>query len=116
LRAVAGPLGWRQNAWWIEVTPGNIPRADLQESFRSKPGQHLLVVHYSKDHKFYDEWVYNGADIDGSKVVWARDLGESNAELIQFFKDRQAWCVEPDTTPPKLYPYPKDGGGSCGQL
>jgi len=46
-------------------------------------------------HSFHDEWVYNGADIDGSKVVWARDLGpEQNAKLMTYFQDRNVWIVK----------------------
>ena len=50
--------------------------------------------------------MYNKADIDGTKVVWARDMGFSeNEELLRYFKDRRAWLVEPDETPPKVSPY-----------
>lgn len=70
------------------------------------PGQHLVFVRYSSDHVPDLEWVYNLADIDHSKVVWARDMGaQHNAELVQYFKDRQVWVVEPDVIPPKLSAY-----------
>jgi hypothetical protein len=52
-------------------------------------------------------WVYNGADIDGSKVVWANDMGpEKNRELIQYFKGWQVWLVEPDQSPARVSVYP----------
>lgn len=55
----------------------------------------------------YKEWVYNRADIDAAKVVWAHDMGpDENAELIDHFKDRHVWLVEADEVPPKLSPYP----------
>ena len=39
-----------------------------------------------KQHKVYQELVYNHADIDGSKVVWARSLGaEKDAEGLECF-------------------------------
>ena len=64
-------------------------------------------MRYRPDHNLIDhEWVYNGADIDNSKVVWARDMGkEKNRELLEYFKDRQAWLVEPDENPPRVSPY-----------
>jgi len=34
-------------------------------------------------------------------VVWARDMGpEKNRELLDYYKDRRAWLVEPDEKPP----------------
>jgi len=67
----------------------------------------LVIIRYDSDHDPNQEWVYNGADIDGSKVVWARDMGEAqNLELIRYFKNRKVWSVEPDLTPPKISAYP----------
>lgn len=75
-----------------------------------------MFVRYST--VFHDsgvEWVYNGADIDGQQVVWARELdAASNSRLMKYFSDRQVWLVEPDEKPecgagsdaaPVLVPY-----------
>ena len=49
----------------------------------------------SADHEILEEWVYNTAGIDGSRVVWARDMGvKKNQELITYFQDRQVWLME----------------------
>lgn len=64
------------------------------------------MVRYDEDHNIHDEWVYNGAEIDGAKVLWARELnGEQNAKLFAYFKDRQIWLVSPDTDNTFLGPY-----------
>jgi hypothetical protein len=48
-------------------------------------------------HQNYEELVYNHADIDGSKVVWARSLGpEKDAELIRHYPNREVWMVDED--------------------
>ncbi|MGD1108446.1 MAG: hypothetical protein ABR865_15505, partial [Terracidiphilus sp.] len=54
----------------------------------------------------FDEWVYNRADIDGSKVVWAREMNAAdNSELIHYYGDRRVWLVEPDAIPARIEPY-----------
>ena len=50
--------------------------------------------------------MYNGADIDGSRVVWARDRGDGeDQKLLQYYPDRAVLLLEPDARPPKLGPY-----------
>jgi hypothetical protein len=40
------------------------------------------------------------------KVVWANDMGpQQNQELIEYFKDRKVWLVEPDVIPTKISDY-----------
>ena len=92
---------------WSVSRTGNFARAAILNSVARQPGQDLIITRYGPDHDPNLEWVYNGADIDGSKVVWARDMGEEqNLELIRYFKDRKVWVLEPDFTPPRLSPYP----------
>ena len=72
----------------------------------------MLFRSYSPDRDPLDEWVYNAPDIDGSKVIWAREMGTAdNLELIHYYRDRQVWLVQPDTQPPEVsaYPMPKQG-------
>ena len=66
-----------------------------------------MIVRYWGNHDPFDEWVYNQADIDGSKVIWARDgSAADNLELIRYYKDRKVWLVEPDAIPARISPYP----------
>ncbi|HXM60501.1 MAG TPA: hypothetical protein VN950_06565 [Terriglobales bacterium] len=86
---------------------GNMPRARLLHSLENTPGHHLIIVRYGPSHLPDPEWVYNAADIDASKVVWARDMGDqNNRELLQYFRNRNVWLLEPDESPPKLSAYP----------
>ncbi len=69
-------------------------------------GSHLVFVKNRTDQSELD-WVYNVADIDASKIVWALDLGPvDNQELINYFSMRKIWILDPKGTPPTLMPYP----------
>lgn len=82
---------------------GNPERAAILKKLGSSPEKHLVIVSYSPDHDLDMEWVYNAADINGAKVVWARDMGpRDNAELLQYFHDRQVWRLNADQHPPRL--------------
>ncbi|MEK7467325.1 MAG: hypothetical protein AAB074_07925 [Planctomycetota bacterium] len=88
-------------------------RAHVQQQFEQLPGDHLVVVRYAPPplHLCHMEWVYNRADIDGARVVWARDMGvEANRELIGYFlaRGRIIWLMEvrDDAELPEPRPYP----------
>jgi hypothetical protein len=86
---------------------GNQERAAIQRQLERLPGTHLVIVHYAPTHMVHREWVYNRADIEHTKVLWARDLGQDcNKPLIRYFKDRKVWLVAPDEDPVQLSPYP----------
>lgn len=92
------PMGWGGGGLW--------QRVEIEQQLSATPGKQLVIVSYSDTHSVHEEWVYNGADIDGSKIVWARDLGpEENAKLVEYFKDRTAWVVQegPETAPLTRY-------------
>jgi hypothetical protein len=85
---------------------GDPSRAAIQKKLESTPGKHLVIVRYEQDHNVHDEWVFNGAEIDAAKVLWARELtAEQNEKLFAYFKDRQIWLVSPDTDNTTLQPY-----------
>jgi hypothetical protein len=69
-----------------------------------------MVRYDSKDHNIHDEWVYNGAEIDAAKVLWARELDPAqNATLLAYFHDRKIWLVTPDSDNTYLEPYTPPG-------
>lgn len=70
------------------------------------PGKDLVLVRYSGQHSVFDEWVYNGAVIDGSEIVWAREMSAADdREIVTYYRDRKAWILEADAAPARLIPY-----------
>ena len=95
---------WYTRSFFDQPRPD--PRAAVDRQLAQSPGQQLVFVRYWPQHIFQDEWVYNGADIDHQRVVWARDLGASeDRKLIQYYPSRTAWLLEPDAAPPRLSHY-----------
>lgn len=89
--------------------PWSVARARIVRQLETTPGKHLVMVRYAPDHFVHHEWVYNGADIDGGKVVWAREIpGRDLTPLLRYFRDRKVWIVKADLLPPKLEPYPNE--------
>jgi hypothetical protein len=85
---------------------GNLERATIVRQLQNLPGQQLVIVAYGPHHDPRREWVYNEADIDAAKAVWARDMDESgNRQLLQYFPDRTVWFLEGDSPAPRLVPY-----------
>jgi hypothetical protein len=93
---------WRSHTeYWYSA------RQQLSDALQSVPGKQLILVRYSPEHFPQEEWVHNRADIDGAKVVWARDVDDrGRAELLNYFADRTAWLLEPDTESPTLTSIP----------
>jgi hypothetical protein len=93
-------------AAWDQRGRASFGRADLLAALERLPGRQLVIVRYSANHDVFYEWVYNAADIDDAKVVWARDMGPAkNQELLDYFKDRPVFLLEADENPTKLLPY-----------
>jgi hypothetical protein len=110
LRLYAGPLHLsipRSPTLWYGTEPFGLPRARIQAELERHSGPQLAIVRYAPDHAPFDDWVYNAADINRSKVVWAREMEKRNSlPLLNYFRDRTAWLVEPDSNPPRISPYP----------
>jgi hypothetical protein len=84
-------------------------RAQLLKRLKQEDGEHLVVVTYGPAHSFQNEWVYNEADIDHSKVVFARAINSTqDCQLVEYFKSRRIWSLDADQLIPKLEPYPRN--------
>ncbi len=93
--------------WWYGPDHAGVERAKTEQKLEMLPGNKLLLVRYSPTHDGIDEWVYNAADIDHSKVIWAHAMSPtSDQELVNHYQDRHVWLVEPDAQPVRVTPYP----------
>jgi hypothetical protein len=98
------PVEWEHT--WCSEHYQNLDRAKALAQLEALPGDQLVIVRYNQFHESGNEWVYNRADIDTARIVWARDMGNSgNAELIRYFPQRRIWLAEPDLAPPRLSPF-----------
>ena len=101
-----GLVAYRACDPMVWTCEGDTRRAAIQNTLSHMPGKHLVIVRYKPGHPVHNEWVYNGAEIDGAKVLWARELGsDQNAKLLEYFRDRQYWLVKPDNSNVELIPY-----------
>jgi hypothetical protein len=81
-------------------------RIVINRELEKVPGDVLVFVRYAPQHLFQEEWVWNAADIDRARVVWARDLGpEENAKLLAYYPARTPLLFEPDARPMRLTRY-----------
>jgi hypothetical protein len=79
---------------WYNSDSKKIPRSEIEGKLETLPGQHLVIVGFKPGFGEPHEWVYNAADIDASKIVWAWDMGEAkNQELLDYFHGRKVWRV-----------------------
>ena len=86
------------SGWSGPDSRSGLARAQMESHLEQLPGRQLVIVRYAPDHNPLVEWVYNAADIDGSKVIWAREMdAANNLELIDYYKDRKVWLVQPDS-------------------
>jgi hypothetical protein len=111
---------------WLSRSDRTSPvgRSSVLEDLLQKPERQLVLVRYTGG--LYDlprhmpgmwppsglwEWVYNSAEINDQKIIWAQDMGPAkNDELIRYYKDRRVWLLYADDQPPKLVPYVDSGG------
>jgi hypothetical protein len=82
-----GPIDYHVQAKHCSIT----------ERLEREPGLHLVLVRYGSRHDMYEELVFNQANIERSRVVWARSLDpEKDSRLIDHFSGRHAWLLQDD--------------------
>ena len=97
----------RRYETWDGINHGNPERRiAVNRQLGEIPGKLLVFVRYSPLHIFQEEWVWNAADPEAARIVWARDLGAGeDQELLRAWPDRQPLLFEPDARPMRLTPY-----------
>jgi len=91
---------------WCCRVEGNHNKARIAAVLDLIPGNHLVFVRTKTDEYNLLQWIYNEADIDESRIVWARDLGpERDAELIGYYTGREVWMVDPNVEPATCVKY-----------
>ena len=125
-RHIGGPLTTAVLALWVCVTLADTAsrvgtrkaklgwadhRRVIADSLARGPSRNVVFVRYIQPHPSESEWVFNSADIDASPVVWARDMGAQNEELLRYYSDRNAWIVDVggDDGPFPVRPYRNNG-------
>jgi hypothetical protein len=105
---VSGRHVWGEDPFYMNSYENRLEeRVRVEKVLDGQPGPQLAIVRYGPKHNELMEWVWNRADIDAQKVVWARELKpEWTSQLLRFYSSRTAWLVEADKMPVRLTPYP----------
>ncbi len=115
IRLFSGPLGlnvpeWPANNWswnWYGPDRYGVERAQIESQLENLPEKQLVIVRYGRPRNGLDQWVYNSADIDNSKVIWAREMDAANdLDLMHYYRGRKVWLVRMDAEPASVTPYP----------
>jgi hypothetical protein len=105
LLALGPEESWDSIDFYSAAYTDTVGRIAINRRLAGAEGKQLVFVRYYPQ-RTAREWIQNAADIDHSRVVWAIDLGPAADEILrQYYKDRQAWLLEPDARPPRLTPY-----------
>jgi len=69
-------------------------RGRFIQRLTAEGGRHLVFVDYSGHWNAGYEWVYNGADLDASPVIFAHMRSpQENRELVNRFPGRKVWLA-----------------------
>lgn len=73
-------------------------RAEVQDWLEEQPGPHLVIVQYGSEHNVHQEWVYNRADLDSAKIIWARGERAAWIEALEgkYGATHKIWTLNPD--------------------
>ena len=88
------------------VRPVVRARQQVIQTLDAIPGGHVVLLRYSPTHCVHREWVYNLADIDRQRIIWAHEMGpEWDRAFVEHYRGRQVWVLDPDQSPVRLMRY-----------
>lgn len=93
---------------WASEFEHDVSRENFVPALEHESGPQLVLVRYKPyDGQKKTEWVFNRADLQSAKIVWAREPGDSGttSRLLRQFAGRKVWLAEPDALPPRIAPY-----------
>ena len=74
------------------LQPRTNGRSSVVRQFEAMGGDHLVFVNYRDGWNMAHNWVYNGADLDSTPVLFAHDLGAAkDRALAGQYRTRVAW-------------------------
>jgi hypothetical protein len=81
-------------------------RTRITAALQRAGGQHVVIVRYKPDPPPRRDWVYNSANIDAQKIIWAGDRGAiENRKLLAYYHGRHFWLLYANESPARLEPY-----------
>ena len=94
---------------WLSALPSAAApgiRDVIMNNLQSQGGRHLVFVRHRLGRPLPVEWIFNGPDIDREPVVWARDYGLLQDQIvINYFRERRVWMIDQDEEVPHLMPW-----------
>ena len=86
--------------------PSRRTRIDVSTYLEKQPGSHLVFVAYDDDVSPHEDWVWNRAELESSRVIFAHYLGDTkNSELVAAYPGRSVWLVSVSSNDAGLEPY-----------
>ncbi len=108
--ALVAVVPLRARALRVDRLDWHLHRAMLQRRLEQMSEPQLVLVRYGPAHDPGAEWVYNDADLFGTRVLWARSMSlEEDCRLLVHERKREASLLDvvEDLTTPRLTPYPR---------
>jgi len=94
---------------WQSEFVHEVSRERFVPQLEREPGKQLVLVRYQPyDGERKHEWIFNRANLQTARIVWARDSDDPQTvrRLEEQFAGRKVWLAEPDAKPPRVTPYP----------